>query len=87
MEIRRIDPRTSRWEDHYPTYRVYFWGKAASSYEFELSGATDVYEVVEWAKENAGADRTFTIYAVGRRGDSVGQIRLLGTDPTRKASG
>ena len=56
-----------------------------SSSEFEISGATDVMEVIEWAKENAGPARTYTIYAVVLRGDdSLGLVRVMGTDPSMK---
>lgn len=36
-----------------------------------------------WADENAGADRTYTLYAAVDRGGERGLVRLLGIDPTK----
>lgn len=65
-----------------PTYRVYFW-KGSTSYEYELTGCRNVREAFAWADENAGADRTYTLYAVADVGERRGLIRLFGIDPTR----
>jgi hypothetical protein len=82
MEIQPVDPRTARWEDNDPVYRVYFWDKAAS-YEFELTGASDVGEVLDWAEANRG-DRTYTVYVVAGDSGDVGIARIHGIDPTRR---
>jgi hypothetical protein len=75
--------------------RVYFWRRGHAvdeataentgyaSYEHEVLGVADVNEVISWAEENAGEDRTFTIYAVVEREGEVGLVRVLGSDPTR----
>ena len=83
METQRVDPRSATWEDYHPTYRVYFWGDAMSSYEYELTGASDVQEVLRWAEDNKNG-RTYTAYVVakGQQG-KVGIARVSGTDPTR----
>jgi hypothetical protein len=82
MEIRTIDPRTAQWEDYEPSYRVYFWDEASSSYEYELLGAPDIDEVITWAEENRG-QRTYTMYVVVQSSDGPGLMRVRGTDPTR----
>lgn len=85
-----VDPRDTDREDYNPVYRVYFWERGSdpdipdelmgsSSYSYELSRAADVREVLAWAEENAGPNRTFTVYAMLDRCE----IRLLGKDPTR----
>ena len=90
MEVRSVDPGDSEREEYKPVYRVYFWERPAypdvppeltgyRSYEYEIVGAADVREVLEWADQNAGADRTFTVYAMLDRCE----IRLFGRDPTR----
>ncbi len=83
LETQPVDPRSATWEDYHPTYRVYFWGDAMSSYEYELTGALDVQEVLRWAEDNRNG-RTFTAYVVvdGQQGQ-VGIARLCGTDPAR----
>ena len=83
MESKEVDPRTATWEDDHPTYRVYFWGEAMASYEYELTGASDVQEVLQWA-ENNRRGRTYTAYvvAMGDKGQD-GIVRLCGADPTR----
>ena len=64
------------------TYRVYFWGRGNTSYEFEATQARDVGEVIEWANQNA-AGRTYTLYAVFMMGSEKNTILLSGVDPTR----
>jgi hypothetical protein len=83
MEIRRVDPRTVDWEDYQPAYRVYFWSADVASDEYELIGASDVGEVLQWADEQRHG-RTYTVYAVvSNSGDGLGTVRLHGDDPTR----
>ena len=86
MEIQRVDPRTAHGEVLNPRYRVYFWGQvtpdtAFHSDEHELDGAVDVSEVIEWARANAGPDRTYVVYVVTQREERLGLIRLLGSTP------
>ena len=93
MEARPVDPRDAgRAEDH-PTYRVYFWERLSyvgvpqeqsgyRSESYDISGVVDVREVLTWAEENAGPNRTFAIYAILDRCE----IRLLGQNPTQSRS-
>jgi hypothetical protein len=53
MDVREVDPRTERWSEHRPTYRV-FWTGAVASHEHQLTGASNVGEVLAWAEENRG---------------------------------
>ena len=90
MKVRPVDPRDTEREDYDPTYRVYFWEHLSypvvppqhtgyKSEEYELLQAANVREVLAWGEDNAGPNRTFTVYAVLDRCE----IRLFGQDPTR----
>lgn len=86
MEIRPIDPRDTGWEVPHPVFRVYFWDRHYTSYEYEVTGA-DVHEVIEWAEGKAGHQLTYVLYALVDRGEGVdgvdrlGLIQLAGRDP------
>ena len=85
LDARLVDPRDIRWEVSSPTYRVYFWRRVGGGYhseEFQLSGASDVREVLAWAERRAEG-RTFTAYALVEnvRGEP-GLVQLAGVDPT-----
>jgi hypothetical protein len=90
MEVRRVDPRDTEWEEDYPTYRVYFFTDPGpgrhgwTSDEFELQQAPDVGSVVEWAEKEAGG-RTYIVYAVvpTPRPSGSGLLTLSGHDPNR----
>lgn len=61
MEHAGVDPRDGRWEVDRPVYRVYFWrpdGRACD--EYELRGAADVTEVLEWARTFPEGDPELT---------------------------
>ncbi|TVL93546.1 hypothetical protein [Streptomyces sp. SAJ15] len=84
MDIRRIDPRDTAWEEDHARYRVSFWDvPAATAHEYEVLGEVDVDDVLAWASPHA-AERgwTYTVYAsVGagdRAGEGPGLIRLAG---------
>lgn len=51
--------------------------------EYEITGTTDVTQILAWAKENC-AGRSYTVYAVV---DDVptdrGIVHVFGVDPTR----
>jgi hypothetical protein len=88
MNVRPVDPRDIGVEFEPLAYRVYFWkvkgtefGVYGTSYEYEISGAEDVAEAIEWANQNA-AGRTYTLYAVFMT-EEQSMIHLLGVDPTR----
>ena len=94
LVVRGVDPRRAGWEVTPTAYHVYFWGSAgdgvmlaggtqmASSDEYEVSGARDVTDVLEWARQNARG-RTFTIYAaVENVLTDHGIVQVYGTDPT-----
>ena len=99
MDIDPANVQAIQWERDEPTYHVYFWKRgpehpgippekiAYYASESEISGARDVVEVLEWAKANAGPDRTYTVYVVADgRTDDAGVLRVFGTDPTRALS-
>lgn len=90
MDVRPIDLRDTEMEEYMPVYRVYFWERPSypgvpaelTGYkvdEYEIAGAADVREVLAWAEDNAGPNRTFTVYAMF----DLCEIRLFGRDPTR----
>jgi hypothetical protein len=83
MQITGVDPRDVRYELDEPDYRVYFFELDGSSDEYHLAGASDVAEVLDWAKANVG-DRTYVVYVFadfGPDGAKPSLIRLLGRDP------
>jgi hypothetical protein len=92
--VQGIDPRDTEWEVEGPAYRVYFWRQPLApegvpqelvmfhSYEYRLTEASDVGEVLDWARATAEPDQTFTLYVEHRHGDSLGLIHLMGVDPT-----
>ena len=84
MEVRPVDPRDTEMQIDSPIFRVFFWERQShhpdsgfTSDEYEIAGARDVQEVMQWAEANAG-DRTFTAYVVVDKT----LVRLLGQDPT-----
>jgi hypothetical protein len=93
MNARPVDPRDITSEYEPLAYRVYFWkvkttefGEFSTSYEYEITGAKDVAEVIEWANQNA-AGRTYTLYVrFTPRSEERSVIQLLGVDPTRPGS-
>lgn len=97
MIIDGDDPRDTEWEVDRPVYRVYFWHQpearpgAAQRHamwhcdEYRLSDATDVQEVLDWARNTARSDQTFVIYVEQREAQRSGLARLLGVDPNGAA--
>jgi hypothetical protein len=51
MNIESVDPRDIRWEQHSPTYRVYFSERGTSD-EYEVT-ESDIPEVLAWADDEA----------------------------------
>lgn len=90
MEVRRVDPRDTEWEEDFPTYRVYFFTEPGpglygwTSDEFEIRQATDVRTVIEWADSQA-AGRPYILYALVRAPHPTGSgvLTLMGHDPNR----
>ena len=94
MDVRPVDPRDSGWEIGSPSYRVYFWEQRPArgdvsqhlagygSTEFEVSGATEVGEVLAWAEATAPSGASYTVYALVELGSERGLVRLAGVDPT-----
>jgi hypothetical protein len=83
VNVKRVDPRDQKWQRDDPTFRVYFWSRAAHgavSDEYEVQGA-DVTEVLAWAEADP-QHRAFTLYARHDDPSGVGLIRLAGEDPT-----
>jgi hypothetical protein len=93
MEVRPVDPRDVTHAFDLPAYRVYFWKKGTApvghpedrvgyaAYEYELTACHNVREAIAWADENAGADRTYTLYAAVRIGDDPGSRASLRNRP------
>ena len=80
MDIRRIDPRDTAWEQDHARYRVHFWDVAAvTAHEYEVLDEVDADELLTWTSRHA-AERgwTYTVYASVTDGDSPGLIRLAG---------
>jgi hypothetical protein len=92
VEIRPTDRTDIDHEFGTPAYRVCFW-KDGRAWWYDLIGAINVREAFAWADENAGADRTYTLYAVfdmpfpGNTEMEVATrrvlVRLFGVDPTK----
>jgi hypothetical protein len=85
VHVRPIDPRDTEAEVASPAYRVYFWERETThddagfrSDEYEIDGAEDVREVLDWAEANSGGNRTFTAYVVIDKT----LVLLSGHDPT-----
>lgn len=88
VDIQHVDPRDTSWEIRAPSYRVYFRrqlmlpnvssvdaGEEAD--EYEISGATDVREVLAWAEEIATPDTSYIVYGLVDPGTAPpGLIRL-----------
>jgi hypothetical protein len=64
MDVQGVDPRDIEIEVPDPIYRVYFWNADRShSWEYELTGAASIYEVIDWAREHANR-REFELLVV-----------------------
>lgn len=98
LNICGVDPRDTQWESDRPVYRVYFWHQPSappgvaqkhamwSCDEYRLSDATDVEEVLDWARSTARSDQTFVVYVEQRDAQRRGLVRLLGVDPNSATS-
>lgn len=93
MHAATLDPRDIRWEQDLPTYRVYFYERAAlgpeeedghsswGAYEWRLTGATDVHEVLAWATGPEGRGRRFELFVEWSTAEGTGLLRLAGENP------
>jgi hypothetical protein len=50
--------------------------------EYRLTEATDVQQVLDWARDTARRNQTFVLYVENRDAHRSGLVRLLGVDPT-----
>jgi hypothetical protein len=92
--IEGVDPRDIEWEVEQPIYRVYYWHQPPAPpgirqsdvmyhcEEHRISGASDVNEVLAWARSTARPEQTFVLYVEHMQDGSAGLIRLAGVDPT-----
>jgi hypothetical protein len=65
MDTRTVDPRFIESE-HPPIYYVYFWSDGRlRSEEHELTGASDVHEVLRWADANAHGREIEVLAVIG----------------------
>ena len=100
MQASPVDPADTTWECSDPTYRVYFWssptggGTAHTSYEWRITEATNVHEVIAWAESERGV-RTYELFVEHSDKmesrtegwtDAPGLIRLAGSNPTEGTS-
>jgi hypothetical protein len=67
MDTRTVDPRFIESE-HPAIYHVYFWsdGRRRSD-EHELTGASDVHEVLRWAEATADGRELEVLVVIGTR--------------------
>ena len=85
MEVRPVDPRDVSSEVDDPVYRVTFWTRPdgpdamRSADEYEITGAQDVEDVLQWARAEAREADSFVVHAYV---DGCA-IRLAGEDPAR----
>jgi hypothetical protein len=86
MDVRRSNPLSAQRPVDRPDFRVHFW-KGNSSDEWDLIGCQNVREALAWADENAGAERSYTLYAVIDTGELLTVVRLFGVDPNRHMGG
>jgi hypothetical protein len=89
------EPKAATTNPDKPVYVVEFWRPlgpprspdsvpAHESSEWVLRDITDVTEVLAWAKENAGQDRTYTVHVASILENGRSDlIHLYGVDPTR----
>jgi hypothetical protein len=93
MKATPVDPRATRWEVVYPTYRVFIWtrlgpppgpplAQAWRSDEFDVADA-DVDDVLAWAKAKTPGDGTFTVWVLGENNGVPRLYRIAGWEPTR----
>jgi hypothetical protein len=85
MEARPVDPRDERWAVSSPTYRVYFWealtpAPAVASDEYEIVNATDVHQVLAWARQHVLPHQSYEVFVVVDHPDR-GLVRLAGLCP------
>ena len=65
METRPVDPRFIESEPA-AVYHVHFWSdRRLRSEEHELTGASDVHEVLRWADANAGGREIEVLVVIG----------------------
>jgi hypothetical protein len=84
VKVEAVDPRDTRWVDHHPVFRVYFWREAHgwSSEEYEVTDA-DVAGVLVWAASQLPAKGTeFALYLRRSEADAPGLVLLAGRDPS-----
>lgn len=66
MNVRSIDPRDIESEMQ-AVYRVYFWSNHRGRCDsFELSGAADVHEVLDWINANASGREVEAMVVIDR---------------------
>src|SRR5689334_10904623 len=89
MEVRRVDPRDTEWEEDFPTYRVYFFTDPGpglhgwTSDEFEIREAPDVRAVIEWQTRRPPVARTSCMpWCVRHTRRAAAFSRSWGTTPT-----
>ena len=83
MKASQVDPRDVTWEVDRPTYRVYFWTHDGSACdEWRLTDATNVHDILAWADERVGEQRSYQVFVEVSAESGLGLLRLSGADPT-----
>lgn len=97
MKCEGLDPRIVTYEDESPRYWVIFWSYGGrdengryyglESDEWRLSGARDIYEVIEWANSDKKKRQyqIFSEYTVPET-DALGISLLYGEDPSKDSA-
>ena len=82
MQVRAVDPRSTKWELDNPVFYVSFFRHDSTrihvpsesvsyeSEEWELTGG-DVQDALAWAKNHAGQDRSWTLHVAGLSPEGV----------------
>ena len=94
MDVTPVDPRDTKWEVTFPTYRVFIWSRSPapddvpadsrgwSCTESDVTNA-DVAEVLTWAQETTPRHGLYSVYACATHHGESGLLRLAGWDPPR----
>ncbi|ROQ15457.1 hypothetical protein EDF54_0320 [Rathayibacter sp. PhB93] len=75
MHISPVDPRDVDAEVTMPVYRVYFAETETRVDEIRITGARDVFEVVDWAERDARGV-PFTVYCEHPSPFNPGKVTL-----------
>lgn len=75
MDTNLVDPRNVDGEVEKPVYRAYFSESDSIEREIRITEARDVFEVVEWAKQDARST-PFKVYCEHPSAYNSGKVTL-----------